>query len=78
MPTVLVEGPYRFFFFSADRREPPHIHVEAGDNAAKFWLEPVKLAWSKGFRGHELNRLRRIIEKHKQDFLEGWHEHLNS
>jgi hypothetical protein len=26
-PTVLREGPYRFFFFSSDRGEPRHIHV---------------------------------------------------
>jgi hypothetical protein len=28
MPTVLRSGPYRFFFYSADRGEPPHVHVE--------------------------------------------------
>ncbi|MBW6456390.1 MAG: DUF4160 domain-containing protein [Trueperaceae bacterium] len=27
-PTVLRDGPYRFFFFSNERGEPPHIHVQ--------------------------------------------------
>ncbi|WP_422447088.1 DUF4160 domain-containing protein [Thermoanaerobacterium sp. DL9XJH110] len=27
MPTVLKEGKYRFFFFSNEGTEPPHIHV---------------------------------------------------
>ena len=27
MPTVLRVGPYRLFFFSADRDEPRHVHV---------------------------------------------------
>jgi hypothetical protein len=40
MPTVLRSGPYRFFFYSADGAEPPHIHVERDDNTAKFWLRP--------------------------------------
>ena len=43
MPTVLRVGPYRFFFYASDRREPPHIHVERDDKVAKFWLQPVRL-----------------------------------
>ncbi|WP_439481025.1 DUF4160 domain-containing protein [Cyclobacterium plantarum] len=42
MPTVLRIGPYRFFFFSNEGNEPPHIHVESGEGHAKFWLEPVE------------------------------------
>jgi hypothetical protein len=31
MPTLLrVEG-FRFFFYSGERQEPPHDHVEKGD-----------------------------------------------
>jgi len=36
MPTVLLLGPYRFFFFSGDRDEPLHIHVERERMLAKF------------------------------------------
>ncbi|MCK4624971.1 MAG: DUF4160 domain-containing protein [Phycisphaerae bacterium] len=28
MPTVLRKSGYRFFFFSLEGFEPPHIHVE--------------------------------------------------
>ncbi|MFY9618426.1 MAG: DUF4160 domain-containing protein [Pyrinomonadaceae bacterium] len=38
MPTVLRNGPYRFFFYAGDREEPPHIHVERDDCLAKFGL----------------------------------------
>ena len=44
MPTVMRIGLHRFFFFSGDGGEPPHVHVETGDNEAKFWLDPVSLA----------------------------------
>ena len=54
MPTVLRRGPYRFFFYSSDRAEPPHVHVERDENPAKFWLDPVRLQESGGFRGAEL------------------------
>jgi uncharacterized protein DUF4160 len=34
VPTVLREKGYRFFFYMADRYEPPHIHVAKQDSAA--------------------------------------------
>ncbi|WP_431306254.1 DUF4160 domain-containing protein [Sulfuricystis multivorans] len=49
MPTVLLSGPSRFFFFSGDRDEPLHIHVERERMLAKFWLVPVRLHYSTGF-----------------------------
>src|SRR5262245_28222245 len=56
MPTVLRSGPYRFFFYSGDGNEPPHVHVERDDCEAKFWLDPVRLAHSHGFSRKEINR----------------------
>ena len=50
MPTVLRSGPYRVFFYSGDRDEPRHVHVEREASLAKFWLDPVRLAESGGFR----------------------------
>jgi hypothetical protein len=49
MPTVLRSGPYRFFFYSADGSEPPHVHVQREALIAKFWLKPVRLQDSGGF-----------------------------
>ena len=28
MPTLLQTEGFRFFFYSNERREPPHVHVE--------------------------------------------------
>lgn len=53
MPTVLNIKGYRFFFYSLEGNEPPHIHVEHGDKVGKFWLNPVNLASSYGFRSHD-------------------------
>ena len=36
-----------------------HIHVEKGDSYAKYWLDPMKLARSKGFKPHELTQIGR-------------------
>lgn len=35
MPTILTIGEYRFYFYSSENGEPPHIHVEAGDRLAE-------------------------------------------
>ena len=77
MPTALKLGPHRFFFFSREGNEPPHIHVETADNAAKFWLEPVELVWAVGYNSRELRRLRETVEENVELFLEKWHEHFN-
>ena len=74
MPTVLRVAGYRFFFFSNERQEPAHIHVERAEAYAKFWLSPVTLAASHGFRSGELAELRRLTEEHRALFQERWDE----
>jgi tRNA(Phe) wybutosine-synthesizing methylase Tyw3 len=76
MPTILRSGALRFFFYSLENAEPPHVHVESGDATAKYWLEPVELARSCGFRASELTQLRATIIEHRNEFLEAWHAHF--
>jgi hypothetical protein len=63
MPTVLRIKGYRFFFFSREPLEPSHIHVEEDDKYAKYWLNPVSLASSFGFKAHELKQIGKIVEQ---------------
>ena len=77
MPTVLITGPYRFFFYSADQDEPPHIHVERDNHKAKFWLQPVRLQNSGGFKRKELNRIQELIEENQVRFVEEWNEYVS-
>ncbi len=77
MPTVLEIGPYRFFFFSNENREPPHIHIKAGENEAKFWLDSVQLATNHGFSSRELNEIERLIREHQAQLLEAWNEYFS-
>ena len=77
MPTVFSEGPYRFFFYAGDQGEPIHVHVERDDSIAKFWIDPVRLHRSKGFRRWELSRIRKIIEGKQAYIVEFWNEYFN-
>ncbi|HMP75571.1 MAG TPA: DUF4160 domain-containing protein [Kiritimatiellia bacterium] len=76
MPTVIRIGPYRFFFYSSDGREPRHIHVERDDAKAKYWLDPVRLDRGNGFSGGELNRIQKLVEDHIDLMRRSWDEYF--
>jgi len=46
MPSILRIGPYRFYFFSNEGEEPPHVHIDRDAASAKVWLGPLELARS--------------------------------
>jgi hypothetical protein len=77
VPTVHREGPHRFFFFSADGSEPPHVHVEREARRAKFWLRPARLARSGGYGAAELLRLEGLVIEREQQFLRAWDEYFS-
>lgn len=78
MPTVLRLRGRRYFFYSNEGTEPPHVHVEQAGNTAKFWLAPVECADNRGFSTREITALVRIIIVHEQEFEEAWHEHFDA
>jgi len=78
MPTVLRIGSARFFFYSNEGSEPPHIHVEQGGAVAKFWLRVVSLASSTRFSAGELRRLERQVEQHRDQFIQAWHDYFGA
>jgi hypothetical protein len=76
MPAVLRIGPYRFFFYSNERGEPPHIHIQRERMLAKFWLEPVTLAGSTRFPAPELRKLESLVDEHREKLMEAWNEYF--
>lgn len=77
MPTIDDIGPYKFFFYSAEGTEPPHVHIRRDRSTAKFWLSPVRLARSRRFSDHELRSLQNLVEKNREKIMEVWNEHFN-
>jgi hypothetical protein len=76
MPTLLRWRGYRFFFWSGDRAEPPHVHVKKGSAEAKVWLDPVRLHVAVDLPGHELNTVVRKVHEQRDVFLRAWHDHF--
>jgi hypothetical protein len=77
VPKVKQIGPYRLHFWSADRRERPHVHVERDNQTAKFWLRPVELATQRNFSEREVRRIQPIVEEHEAEILKVWHERFD-
>jgi hypothetical protein len=78
MPTVLRSGPFRFYFYSHEPNEPPHVHVDRDDASAKFWLDPVQLAANFGFRAHELREIQLTVAENRRRLLEAWDDFFRS
>jgi hypothetical protein len=78
MPTLLRWRGYRFFFYSADRWEPPHIHVVKAGCEAKIWLATVNLAINLGYTARELNEIIEETRAHREAFLEAWNDHFGA
>lgn len=76
MPTVFRVGPYRFYFYSHEPNEPPHVHVDRDDATIKLWLELVAVAKSRGFRAHEIGGIVTMVEERREALLEAWHEYF--
>lgn len=78
MPTILRLGTYRFYFFSHEPNEPPHVHVDRDDATLKAWLAPVELARNRGFRPREINVILALVDEHRTMLLEAWHEYFGT
>lgn len=78
MPTVLRSGRYRFFFYSNEGTEPPHVHAEAGGKEAKYWLSPVALAKNHGCTAHELHEIEAIIQANLTTLQGAWDAYFNN
>ncbi len=78
MPTIRRDGAYRFYWYSHEPNEPPHVHIDRGEMTAKFWLQPVSLARNMGFPAHELRRIQSLVESNQTKFLESWHGYFGN
>lgn len=78
MPTVAIFGSFRVFFYSADRIEPVHGHVERESNVAKYWLDPVRLARSGGFASRDLSQIEKLLQEHQKKLIEAWHDYFGA
>lgn len=78
MPTALVIGPYRFFFYAGDREEPMHVHVRRERREAKFWIDPVRVGRNRGFGEHEPAQIERQVVEHCETLRSAWRDYFGT
>lgn len=78
MPTLLRWKGYRFFFYSADGWEPPHVHVVKDGREAKIWLRDVSLAVNLGFSAPDLSEIIGATRENRGAFLEAWNDYFGA
>lgn len=74
MPAVLLWRGYRFYFFSNEGSEPPHIHVDRGGSSIKCWLETIEVARNFVFSDREARMIEEKVREERQRFLEAWND----
>jgi hypothetical protein len=76
MPIVFRHSGFRFLFYAneGDPREPVHIHIIKDGIDAKFWLNPVRLAYNDGYDAKTLRELFEIVEMNTSLIEEAWNE----
>jgi Domain of unknown function (DUF4160) len=77
VPTLLRIGAFRFYFYSHEPNEPPHVHVDRGGATIKIWLDSLEVAKSRGFRAHEIGGIVKMVADHRQEFTEAWHGYFD-
>lgn len=76
MPTLLRWKGYRFFFYSADGWEPPHLHVVKDGREAKIWLNDMSVAVNMGYSAKELSEIVRKSREEREAFLKAWSDYF--
>jgi hypothetical protein len=74
MPEIFRAEGYVVFFYANEGNEPVHVHVRRAGGFAKFWIEPLELAYAKGLKTQEIARAEELIAEHRQIILTRWHE----
>lgn len=76
MPTVFIDGPYRFYFFSREE-ERRHIHVSSSDGEVKIWLEPkIEVAKIVNLTVEQVNSILKVVKKHEEEINDSWNKHF--
>jgi hypothetical protein len=65
---------FRFFFYSNEGNEPPHVHVAKGGGNAKWWLNPLSEEYSYGFTIQERRIIKKIIKSNRAKLIAKWYE----
>lgn len=74
MPNIFRKLGFRFFFYSHEGDEPPHVHIEKGKGRGKYWIEPVEKSYMFKFKKQEEKQVKKIVHQEQETFKKKWYE----
>jgi hypothetical protein len=76
MPTILFINGWRFHFYSDERNEAVHIHVEKAEKECKYWLDieafNIREAFSYNMSSRDTRQVRQTIFLHFDYIVQEW------
>ena len=79
MPNAIPDKEgFKFYFYSNEGNEPPHVHVFKGSGAAKIWITAleVELESHYDFKKPELKKAIKLTFENRHQILNSWNEHI--
>jgi Domain of unknown function (DUF4160) len=78
MPTILRLFGWRFYFYSDEGTEPPHIHIATYGGECKYWLSPVRLDKSENVKPSDMRKIEITLMENENFILEKWNEYFTN
>ncbi len=72
MPTVLIKDGFRFFFYSREGNEPPHIHIIGKGGEMKVWLDSLDISKVYNLSPKEQRIVLEIVVSNVETFKKAW------
>lgn len=76
MPVIFTFMGFRFMFFANDH-EPALVHVAKHGATAKFFINPISLAYNKGFNPPELELIKKVLTENEAVVNRHWASFFN-
>lgn len=79
MPTIFIENGFRFFLYSRDISEHPHVHIENADGEIKLWMDTFVVAKRyDNMRKADERFAIEIAKRRYQDIMNAWQKLLDT
>ena len=78
MPTILVKDGFRFFFYSHEGNEPPHIHIIGKGGEMKVWLSNLVISKVYNLSPKEQRIILEIMSANAELFKKEWENFYGS
>lgn len=77
MPTIFRKLGFRFFFYSDEGDEPPHVHFKKGHGEGKYWLEPLQKVFARRLNAQDERKADKIVREEQENFKKKWYDFFN-